>query len=99
MSLDVQAEDFLDTYFILTREIAEDGPNTDHVAGFLALLDGKYAVLEALGISRSDISIWLLRAYRDQCNMEFAPQTLRRLGEEGLILCISCWQESVEAGG
>ncbi|MCW1912580.1 hypothetical protein OJ996_03275 [Luteolibacter sp. GHJ8] len=97
VSIDVEAGDFLDTCFILTREIAEDGPYIDHIAGFLALLDGKFADLGELGISRSDISIWLLRTYRDQCNMEFAPQTLLHLGEEGLALCVSCWQESGEA--
>lgn len=61
---------------------------------FLELLDGKFEKLESIGILRSDISIWVLYQYDHQCNMEFIPTTLKRLGENGIALCISCWSEN-----
>lgn len=78
--------------FVLKREIGENDPWVDVISEFLDLLIGKYELLEKLGVTRRDISIWLLYEYDEQCNMEFAPETTLRLGQEGITLCISCWQ-------
>ena len=58
---------------------------------FLSILEGKYEQLAAVGIARENISIWMLYEYDGQCNMEFFPKDMKRLGEEGITLCISCW--------
>ena len=45
------------------------------------------------GISREDISIWVLYEYEGQCNMEYDPESMKKLGESGILLCISCWEK------
>jgi len=62
---------------------------------FLSKLQEKYEMLEELGIQRKDITIWLIYGYNNQCNMEFAPETLKYLGENGISLCISCYEAGV----
>ncbi len=64
----------------------------DFINEFCNLLDGKYEELNLLGIERDDISIWKLYAYDQQCNMEFGPKEMKRLGDNGLTLCISCYE-------
>jgi hypothetical protein len=58
---------------------------------FLDLLENKYEQLNEIGITRDDISIWMLYEYDNQCNMEFSPNEMKRLGDNGITLCISCW--------
>jgi hypothetical protein len=74
-------------------EIVEDTDDEyfDFINFFIRLLDGKYEQLKIIGIERSCISIWLLYEYDDQCNLEFVPNDLKLLGENGISLCISCW--------
>ena len=62
------------------------------IARFLDSLEGKYEKLQELGIENKDISIWLIYGYNGQCNMEFDPETLGRLGARGITLCISCYE-------
>lgn len=59
---------------------------------FLSLLNGKYDQLEKIGITRDNISIWMLYEYEGQCNMEFSPEDMYNLGKEGIVLAISCWE-------
>jgi len=70
----------------------------DFINIFLDILETKYSELEKLNIKRSDISIWLLYEYDQQCNMEFDPQRLKRLGDNGISFCISCWDSGKEYG-
>ena len=63
---------------------------------FLSLLEGKYEKLESIGISREDISIWVLYEYEGQCNMEYDPVSMKKIGETGIVLCISCWEKEGE---
>ena len=63
---------------------------------FLSLLEGKYEKLESIGISRENISIWILYEYEGQCNMEYDPESMKKLGESGILLCISCWEKEGE---
>jgi hypothetical protein len=37
---------------------------------FLSILNGKYEQLERIGITRDDISVWMLYEYDNECNME-----------------------------
>lgn len=59
---------------------------------FLKVLEGNYDRLKDIGIFRSDISIWILYEYREQCNLEFSPKEMEKIGREGITLCISCWE-------
>lgn len=66
----------------------------DFINIFLNLLENKFDKLLELGIQRNDITIWMLYKYEGQCNMEFTPQDMKRLGENEITLCISCWESS-----
>ena len=65
----------------------------DFINRFLDILEGKYEQLKSIGILRKDISVWFLYEYESQCNIEFDPNCLKRLGTEGINLCLSCWQK------
>ena len=72
----------------------ESDPPIDYVEEFLGFLEDKYEILNRHGIENSDISIWIYYAYDEQCNLEFSPMDMKRLGECGITLCISCWPDS-----
>ncbi len=63
----------------------------DFINIFLDILETKYLELEKLNIKRNDITFWMFYEYDQQCNMEFDPIRLKRLGDNGITLCISCW--------
>lgn len=77
----------------LERVIKDGDIYIDYIEYFLDLLEGNYDKLSLLSIQRNDISIWLLYEYDEQCNMEFSPQNLKRMGENEIGLCVSCWQK------
>ena len=60
---------------------------------FLSILNERYEQFEKIGITRENISIWVLYEYEGQCNMEFLPMDIYNLGKEGITLCISCWEK------
>ncbi len=59
---------------------------------FLDLIEKNIDRLNQNGIKNEDLSIWYFYEYDEQCNMEFSPKDLKRLGENGISLCISCWK-------
>jgi hypothetical protein len=65
----------------------------DFINKFLDMLEPKFGELKELGVTRDDISIWFLYNYDQQCNIEFDSQRMKRLGESGVTLCISCWEK------
>lgn len=60
---------------------------------FLSILDGKYGRLEQIGVVRNQITFWVIYAYEGQCNMEFSSEEMLRMGQEGITLCVSCWEK------
>ena len=66
--------------------------HTLFIDNFLSILSEKYQQLEGIGIVRNDISIWMLYEYDGQCNMEFSPIDMYKIGNEGITLCVSCWE-------
>jgi len=80
---------------------SEDNPPVDFINHFLDILDKFHAELKGGGVVPEDVSIWMLYEYDQQCNMEFLPQQLKRLGEAGITLCVSCWEvgSQIEFGG
>lgn len=75
--------------FLETRQ--PDEPQWFEINSFLDILDDKYEMLEAQGVSREDLSIWMNCRYEeDECRVSLDPVTLMRLGEEQVKLCITC---------
>jgi hypothetical protein len=75
-------------YEVIVEEI---DPYFDFIHEFLNILENNYVKLSKAGVEKESISIWLYYEYDSQCNMEFDPVRLKRLGENGITLCISCW--------
>ena len=69
-------------------------PPVDFINTFLNILEDKYEGLFKVGVEKSDITIWMYYEYDSQCNLEFSSQDLKRLGENDISLCISCWQSN-----
>lgn len=59
---------------------------------FMSILDGKFQALHEVGIQRSNIVIYMTYEYDVQCNMEFLPEELLLLGQNGIVLAVSCYQ-------
>ena len=62
------------------------------ISYFLNLIEKNVEKLNQNKIISENISIWCLYEYEEQCNMEFQPNELKRLGDAGIALCISCWK-------
>lgn len=77
----------------LEKIIESEDSAFDFIDYFIGVLKDNYSKLEKIGVSRDNISIWMLYEYDQQCNMEFSPQQLLRIGKEGLTFCISCWEK------
>ncbi len=75
-----------------TKTVLDTDSYFDFINNFLGILENKYDQLKNIGIDRNHIIIWLLYEYDQQCNMEFNPQEMKRLGENQITLCISCWK-------
>ncbi|HOF16812.1 MAG TPA: hypothetical protein PLF32_08370 [Bacteroidales bacterium] len=72
--------------------LEEEKENYNVISKFLDILDGKYKELNKFNIRNSDITVWLIYGYNNQCNIEFDPKVLKRLGENEITLCISCYE-------
>lgn len=83
------------TYQVVTKE---EDPYFDFINNFLDILESKYAKLSELGVQRDHITLCHYYEYDGQCNMEFDPNRMKRLGENGITLCISCWDSGQEYG-
>lgn len=64
----------------------------DYINNFLDILEGNYEQLRNIGVARNDISIWVIYEYNQQCNFEFIPKDLKRLGDNEISLCVSCYE-------
>lgn len=71
----------------------DETPYLDFINLFLDILEPKFTELQNIGIQREDITIWKIYVYDMQCAMEFTPQEMKRLGENGITLCIDCFQK------
>lgn len=70
----------------------EDDDYIDFINVFLDILKDKFSQLKNIGIARDCISIWMIYEYNQQCNLEFLPMDLKRLGDDEITLCISCYE-------
>jgi hypothetical protein len=51
-----------------------------------------FDILRQVGVT--DINLTVTLAYTNQCNWEFAPEPLRLLGEMGITLGVTCYEDS-----
>ena len=72
----------------------ESDPFINFINVFLDILAGKYDDLAQVGVERDNITIWRYYEYDRECNLEISPAKMKKLGEQGISLCISCWQSS-----
>ena len=74
--------------------IEEDSPQfLDALTIFSNLISSNLRKLYKVGIKTEMITFWYLYEYEGQCNMEFWPDTTQKIGELGIVLCISCWEK------
>lgn len=71
----------------------DDAP-IDFINVFLDILEPELSTLETMGIKREDIIISVVYEYEHQCNLEFHPTEMKRLGESGIALTISCFDKT-----
>ncbi|MCH4153838.1 MAG: hypothetical protein LKF32_04210 [Mageeibacillus sp.] len=68
-----------------------DGPVFyEEIAWLLDLIEKNEKELRDLGVDFSDSQIWMIYYYVKQCNMEFDPDLMARMGKLRLKLCVSC---------
>lgn len=74
--------------------VEEDSEVSPNVFEYLIeALNSNLPRLANINISKADISFWYFYEYEEQCNMEFDTQILKKLGDLGVVFCISCWKK------
>jgi hypothetical protein len=74
--------------------IEEDSPKyINALENFVDLILTNLHLLNSLGIVQDNITFWYLYEYDQQCNMEFWPDITKKIGDLGVVLCISCWEK------
>jgi hypothetical protein len=69
---------------------SDDDQHVEFIEIFYGLLNGRFSMLESVGVSRDEISIWALYGYESHFNIELVPSDLILLGKLGVTFCISC---------
>ena len=57
------------------------------------LIESNLGSLRSAGISSEMVTVWYMYEYEQQCNMEFHPDIMKKLGDLDIVLCISCWEK------
>jgi hypothetical protein len=64
------------------------------IVWLLDLIEQESKELKQLGVCMEQSSIWVIYEYFAQCNMEYDASVLKRVGDLGLKLCISCYEDT-----
>lgn len=70
--------------------VNDNDPYFDFINFFLDSLEPNLNRLMELGIQKSNIMIWLIYEYHEQCSLEFHSQEMLRLGKSGIGFNIDC---------
>lgn len=75
--------------------IVEESSPKFHSAlnSFMSIVETNLDKLNTIGIMSEEIVFWYMYEYEQQCNMEFHPDFTRKIGELGIVFCISCWEK------
>ncbi len=60
---------------------------------FIKIIQANEKIIDEYKLEESNISLSISYEYDAQCNMEFSSDELKRLGDNGITLCVSCWQK------
>jgi len=71
----------------------DDNTHEYPIDEFLVKLRTNMEPLSLLNVKSNNITVWITYGYSGQCNFEFEANTLKSLGELGIDLCISCYQQ------
>lgn len=74
------------------NEMYRDFP-TFYLTELVGIVKDKFEDLRKIGIRRDMISIWRCVGYEREGYMEYAPEDLKLLGENGIKFRISCYPE------
>lgn len=47
--------------------------------------------INSLGVESDQISLWFLTPHSDQKNLEFSPDLLKKIGDVGIVFCVSIY--------
>lgn len=81
----------------LVRVWEHHSPEEAHTLGLNHLLDQfeeQISPLEAAGVKRQNMAVWLEGNYQQQFYLQLDPMTLMRLGQEDLKFCLTCTSET-----
>ncbi len=70
---------------------SETDDRFNEIEEFIKLINKSKIIIDEFKMSQ--LCIRIDYEYEEQCNMEFHPNVLKKLGENGIILCISCWKK------
>jgi hypothetical protein len=87
-----KSNDFSEVSWSLVVE--EDSPVfTTALDHFSNLITNNLVKLKEIEVSMDMITFWVMYEYEQQCNLEFWPDMTKKIGELGVVLCISCWEK------
>lgn len=74
--------------------IEEDSPLYINALNiFTDLISNSITSLKEVGVVEEMITFWYMYEFEQQCNMEFSPDLMKKMGELGIVLCVSCWEK------
>lgn len=76
----------------------ENGSSADLMPANLDILRRPELVATLRRFGATDIVLWVIVEYRDQCNMEMSPALLAALAGLGVPVAISCYPEDDDEG-
>lgn len=65
---------------------------TNAIDYLMNIIESKRDELIEMGVKSNDITIWFYKPYIGECNIEFSPEEMKRLSNNKVSLCISCWE-------
>ncbi|MCG9881230.1 MAG: hypothetical protein MH472_11590 [Bacteroidia bacterium] len=79
---------------IVIVEVVENHTNErfDEINEFINLIYKNKDIIQEF--QEGDLCLRINYEYDDQCNLEFLPAQLKKLGDLGVVLCISCWEKN-----
>jgi len=72
---------------------SEETDLLEFIIHFTSKLSDKKTLLIERDILPTDITFWLLYAYKNECNMEFPPKVMKELSSSSITFCLSCWEQ------
>lgn len=69
------------------------GEYFDIIDYYIKILIKNSNLFKSSEFNNTEITLWILYEYKNQCNLEFSSVDLKKISDLGIHLCISCWEE------